>query len=67
VEGIFRRLDHNKDGRVTYQDFSQAFDDEAAERLEMQPSHRSEVKEPSLCWGSPLRDKSVHEEDTHSA
>lgn len=50
-----RRLDHNKDGRMTYQDFVMAFDDEAAERLEMQTSHRSEVKEPSLCWGSPLR------------
>ncbi|TNV82396.1 hypothetical protein FGO68_gene12012 [Halteria grandinella] len=61
LEGIFRRLDHNKDGRITYQDFSMAFDDEAADRLEMQPSHRSEVQEPSLCWGSPLRNNASNE------
>lgn len=55
LEGIFRRLDHNKDGKITYSDFSQMYDDTVAERLEMLPSHRSEAQEPSLCWGSPLR------------
>jgi hypothetical protein len=55
LQGICRRLDHNKDGKITYQDFTQVFDDEAVDRLEMQPSHRSEVNEPSIQWGSPLR------------
>lgn len=59
MDRIYSRLDHNKDGKVNYVDFSQVYDDKAGDKLQQEPTYRSEKTDASLCWGSPLRKSPV--------
>lgn len=42
IEGLFFRLDHNRDGKVTYSDFIKIYDDSSSQQIEMEPTYRSE-------------------------